>query len=148
MGRPAIVTPTALERVAKMVERGVRPAEIANKIGCTLGTLRVRCSQSRISLRHVRFTKADGGRANCPDRCEAGSASYHTRRRLSLSLPQEALIQFDEWAAMQGMSTTSLAAKLLVAIARDSLFAAVLDESVSEESVGALQRSRMISSRS
>ena len=138
MRRPAIVTPTALERVAKMVEQGVRAAEIANEIGCTLGTLRVRCSQSRISLRHVRFSKVEGDGADYPDSCEAESASYPTRRRLSLSLPQEALIQFDEWAAMQGMSTTSLAAKLLVAIARDSLFAAVLDESVSDGSARTL----------
>src|SRR5215469_8842809 len=145
MPKTAIVTPTALERVVKMVEQGVSSAEIANEIGCTLGTLRVRCSQSRISLRHVRFTKAEGDGADYPDSCEAESASYHTRRRLSLSLPQEALMQFDEWAAMQGMSTTSLAAKLLVAIARDSLFAAVLDESVSDESAHTLQRSRMIS---
>jgi hypothetical protein len=147
MGRPAIVTPTALERVAKMVAQGLRAAEIANEIGCTLGTLRVRCSQSRISLR-VRFTKVEGDRADYPDSREVEAGSYHTRRRLSFSLPQEALIQLDEWAALNGISTTSLAAKLLVAIARDSLFAAVLDEAVSDESVPTLRRSRVISSRS
>jgi hypothetical protein len=148
MARPAIVTPAALERVAKMVEQGVRAAEIANEIGCTLGTLRVRCSQSRISLRHARFTKREGDRADYPDHCAAESASYHTGRRLSLWLPQAALIQLDEWAAMHGISTTSLGTKLLVAIARDSLVAAVLDESVSEESTPTLRRSRAISSRS
>jgi hypothetical protein len=135
MTRPAIVTPAALERVAKMVEQGVRAAEIANEIGCTLGTLRVRCSQSRISLRHVRFTKVEGDRADCPDSCEPGSTSYHTRRRLGVWLPQEALIQLNECAAMHGVSTASLAAKLLVAIAHDRLCAAVLDESVPNESV-------------
>jgi hypothetical protein len=138
MTRPAIVTPAALERVAKMVEQGVRAAEIANEIGCTLGTLRVRCSQSRISLRHARFTK----------RCEAESASYHTRRRLSLWLPQAALIELDEWATMHRMSTTSLVVKLLVTIARDSLVAAVLDESVSDESAPTLRHPRVIPSRS
>ena len=131
-----------------MVEQGVRSADIANEIGCTLGTLRVRCSQSKISLRHVRFTKVEGDRADYPDSREAEAASYHTRRRLSFSLGQKALIQLDEWAAMNGMSTTSLVVKLLVAIARDSLFAAVLDEAVSDESVPTLQRSPVISSRS
>lgn len=147
MTRTAIVTPTALERIAKMVEQGVSAAEIANEIGCTVGTLRVRCSQSRISLRHVRFKKVEGDRAGYAEGREVDSTSYHTRRRLSLTLPQEALIQFDEWAAMHGMSTTSLAAKLLLAIARDSLFAAVLDESVIDESVPTLRRSRVIPSR-
>jgi len=37
MERPAIVTPTALERVAKKVEQGVRAAEIANEIGLFSG---------------------------------------------------------------------------------------------------------------
>ena len=124
MTRPAIVTPAALERVAKMVEQGVRAAEIANEIGCTLGTLRVRCSQSKISLRHSRFKNVEG------DGCEVDSPNYHTRRRLSLQLPSETVINLEEWAAVQGLSTASLAAKLLVAIARDSLFAAVLDEPV------------------
>jgi hypothetical protein len=123
MARTAIVTPTALERVAKLVEQGVSAVEIANEIGCTLGTLRVRCSQSRISLRHCRF-KTDYHESR-----EADSANYNTRRRLSLPLPQETLMQLDEWAAVRGMSAASLAAKLLVAVARDGLFAAVLDES-------------------
>jgi hypothetical protein len=148
MTRRAIVTPAALELVAKMVEQGVRAADIANEIGCTLGTLRVRCSQSKISLRPVRFTKREGDRADYPHSCEAVSASYHTGRRLSLWLPEEALIQLDEWAAMHGMSKTSLVAKLLVAIARDGLVAAVLDEPVSEESAATLRRSRVFSSRS
>jgi hypothetical protein len=124
MARTAIVTPTALERVAKMVEQGVSAMEIANEIGCTLGTLRVRCSQSRISLRKVKEDRTDYHESRGTD-----SANDHTRKRLSLPLPQETLMQLDEWAAMHGMSAASLATKLLVAVARDSLFAAVLDES-------------------
>ena len=125
MAKTVIVTPTALERVAKMVEQGVSSVEIANEIGCTLGTLRVRCSQSRVSLRHDRFKKIEGnGRA-------ADSANFHTRRRLNLQLPDETVTRLDEWAAVHGVSTSSLAAKLLVTIARDSLCAAVLDESAS-----------------
>jgi len=155
MGRPAIVTASALERVEKMVRDGIRSAEIANEIGCTLGTLRVRCSQSRISLRHVPFKKAEGDRADDAERREADRTNYHARKTphraipsvararlrgltemsdsgldLTLPLPQDTLTQLDEWAAVHGTSAASLAAKLLVTIARDSLFAAVLDESV------------------
>jgi hypothetical protein len=124
MPKAAIVTPTALERVVKMVEQGVSSAEIANEIGCTLGTLRVRCSQSRISLRHVPFKRVErDGRG-------VDSSNDHTRRRLSLQLPPETVIQLEQWAAVRGVSKASLAAKLLVAIAHDSLCAAVLDEPV------------------
>ena len=124
MPKTAIVTPTALERVVKMVQQGVSSAEIANEIGCTLGTLRVRCSQSRISLRHVRFKGVE------EDGRGVDSSSDHTPRRLSLQLPPETVIQLEEWAAVRGVSKASLAAKLLVAIARDSLCVAVLDEPV------------------
>jgi hypothetical protein len=124
MPKMAIVTPTALERVVKMVEQGVSSAEIANEIGCTLGTLRVRCSQSRISLRHVRFKRVEG------DGRGVDSSNDHARRRLSLQLPPETAIQLEEWATDRGVSVASLVAKLLVAIAHDSLCAAVLDEPV------------------
>jgi hypothetical protein len=128
--RTAILTPTALERVAKMVKQGATAAEIADEIGCTLGTLRVRCSQSRISLRHPGFKRVGGNRADYHEGREAGSTNCPPRRRLNLSLPQQTMIQLDEWAAVHGLSAASLAAKLLVTIGRDSLFAAVLDESV------------------
>ena len=128
MARTAIVTPTALERVAKMVEQGISAMEIANEIGCTLGTLRVRCSQSRISLRHGRLKQGKEDRTNYHESRGSDSTNHHVRKRLSLPLPQETLMQLDEWAAVHGMSAASLATKLLVAVARDSLFAAVLDE--------------------
>ena len=51
MPRPIILTQTALARVASLVEQGRTAAEIATEMGCTLGTLRVRCSQFGISLR-------------------------------------------------------------------------------------------------
>ena len=105
----AILTSMALERVAEMVKQGVSPVEIANEMGCTLGTLRVRCSQSRISLRRH-------------------GVSPMVRRRLTLPLPLEILDELNEGATLRGVSAASLAAKLLIAITRDGLVAAVLDE--------------------
>src|SRR5438045_5708432 len=52
MPRPTILTPTALALVKSLVKQGVSAAAIAEEIGCTLGTLRVRCSHLGISLRH------------------------------------------------------------------------------------------------
>ena len=51
MPRPTILTQAALAHVTSLVVQGRSAAEIAGEIGCTLGTLRVRCSQLGISLR-------------------------------------------------------------------------------------------------
>jgi hypothetical protein len=108
------LTSMALERVAEMVKHGATATEIANEMGCTVGTLRVRCSQSRISLRSARFNKE--------------RLSRRIKRELRLPLPLETLSQLNEWATPRGVSTASLAAMLLITITRDGLLTAVLDE--------------------
>jgi hypothetical protein len=118
MARPPILTSMALERVAEMVNQGVSATEIADELGCTLGTLRVRCSQSRISLR--RKARQPGVSSMVPRRSSHG--------KLTLPLPPETLSQLNEWSTLRGVSAASLAAKLLTMIARDGLLAAVLDE--------------------
>jgi hypothetical protein len=87
----------ALIRV--LIDQGFSDLEIANKIGCTVGTLRVRCSQLKISL----------------------------RRPAKVVLPQAILDQLIQRAALMGVSTATLAADLLEEIARDDLYDAVLD---------------------
>ena len=87
----------ALIRV--LIEQGLSDLEIANRVGCTVGTLRVRCSQLKISL----------------------------RRPAKVVLPQGILDQLIQRAKLMGVSTTSLAADLLEEIARDDLYDAVLD---------------------
>jgi hypothetical protein len=69
-------------------------------MGWTIGTLRVRCSQLKISLR---------------------------RRRTKIALPQAILDQLHQRAALIGISAAELAADLLKQIARDNLYNAVLD---------------------
>src|SRR6476620_7539687 len=51
MPRPTILTAAALARVSSLVDQGLSAAQIADQMGCTLGTLRVKCSQAGISLR-------------------------------------------------------------------------------------------------
>ena len=87
----------ALIRV--LIDQGFSDLEIANRVGCTVGTLRVRCSQLKISL----------------------------RRPAKVVLPQAILDQLIQRARLMGVSTTTLAADLLEEIARDDLFDAVLD---------------------
>ena len=51
MGRK-ILTKAVLATIPEMVERsGMRADDIAEKLGCNIGTLKVRCSQAKISLR-------------------------------------------------------------------------------------------------
>jgi hypothetical protein len=144
MPRPTILTQAALARVASLVEQGRSAVEIANEMGCTLGTLRVRCSQRRISLRrpHERREKTliatnlvPSGQANAV--CKSDDRNYTVSGRrspsggsyteLKLLLPQITTKQLQQRGALQGVSGSTLAAELLVRIVRDGLYDALLD---------------------
>jgi hypothetical protein len=77
-------------------------------MGWTVGTLRVRCSQLKISLRR----KVVYGR--------------------QIPLPEAIFDQLQQRAMMMGVPTYALAAELLEVIARDSLYNAVLDRDDAE----------------
>ena len=99
-----------------MLAQGMGPAEIAKNIGCTLGTLRVKCSLSGISLR--RWTPSAGARKdNIP-------------KRLVFSLSDEIAVHFQQQADERGMAATDFAAALLEAIVRDNLYDAVIDSNI------------------
>ena len=83
-----------------LVDQGLSDLEIANQLGWTVGTLRVMCSQLKISL----------------------------RRPGKLVLPQAILDQLSQRAALMGISVQALATDLLQVIARDDLYDAVLDQ--------------------
>jgi hypothetical protein len=89
--------------IPAFIEEGLNDSEIANRMGWTVGTLRVRCSQLKISLR----------RKNA------------TQRQIVLS--KSIFDQLHQRATMMGVATSVLAAELLKAIARDGLYNAVLD---------------------
>jgi len=144
MPRPTILTQAALARVASLVEQGRSAVEIANEMGCTLGTLRVRCSQRRISLRrpHERREKTliatnlvRSGQANAVCRSDDRNYTVSGRRspsggsytKLKLLLPQITTKQLQQRGALQGVSGSTLAAELLVRIVRDGLYDALLD---------------------
>lgn len=89
-----------LALIPELVDEGLSPLEIANTMGWTLGTLRVKCSHLKISLK---------------------------RRAGKFALPGELLEELHRRAAQMGLSTTELVADLLQEIVRDNLFDAVLD---------------------
>ena len=89
--------------IPALVEEGLSDLEIANRMGWTVGTLRVRCSQLKISLRRK---------------------NINTRQFV---LPQAIFDQLHQRAAMMGIATSALVAELLGVITRDLLYEAVLD---------------------
>ena len=149
MSRPTILTQAVLARVASLVDNGRSAAEIASEIGCTLGTLRVRCSQHGISLRR----RAAGRRESAAttiglgalaesnaavqrksvesirstSRTVVSESSVEVRAELKVLLPQITTEQLRQRGALRGISGSTLASELLVTIARDGLYDAVLD---------------------
>jgi len=91
-----------------LLEEGLSDLEIASKMGWTVGTLRARCSQLKISLRRKNVN------------------------RRQFVLPQAIFDQLHQRAAMMGVSTSALAVELLEVITRDELYNAVLDGEVIE----------------
>jgi hypothetical protein len=89
--------------IPALLEEGLSDSEVADRMGWTVGTLRVRCSQLKISLRRKNPTQRQ------------------------IVLPQFIFDQLHQRAALMGVATSVLIAELLKAIARDGLYNAVLD---------------------
>lgn len=139
MARRLKFTPVVIPQISSWVDEGLSALEIAEKIGCTLGTLRVRCSQLGISLRQCRqATIADGMGSRTP--VNGQRASDHTpvqmrelaaggEHRLVVSMSSLAIQGLRERAASKGISGSILATTLLQKIVQDDLYDAVLDDS-------------------
>lgn len=117
--RKKLLTDSVLAQIPRwMREEGLRPAEMAARIGCTVGSLRVVCSRCGLSLRNpsVTHTRSDA------DRYTEGSAN------LVLTLPDEVRRRLRARAEVLGLSELKFAALLLETIDRDDLYSAVVDD--------------------
>jgi Helix-turn-helix domain of resolvase len=142
MPRPPILTHASLARVVTLVDHGVSAAEIAKEMGCTLGTLRVRCSHLGISLRRraggsggksvaamdLVTRDGDGGQPVETSQLVVNESQAEVRVELKVLLPQITNEQLRLRGALRGISGSALAQELLVMIAREGLYDAVLDE--------------------
>jgi len=144
MAQQKKLTPMVISGIRTWVQQGLNANEIAQNIGCTVGTLRVRCSQLKISLRHrghsngahTADTIARQAAASPPPpgqgtkRNEFTSVGSKVDRREQLRVPvSKSTVQLLQTrAALKGLSDFCLAATLLEIIAQDDLFDAVLDE--------------------
>jgi hypothetical protein len=136
------ITPVAITNIRSWVDQGLRAEEIALRVGCTLGTLRVRCSQLRISLRSTNGARVAASQARArvrpnsavinpepiPYRPRSSAENGAFERSLILSISQATILMLRRRAASKGLSETGLAASLLERIAQDDLYDAVLDE--------------------
>jgi hypothetical protein len=101
------------EMIRELVGQGLSNIEIANRMGWTVGTLCVRCSQLKISLRR-------------------SSKRVHLKRWPKISLPDDLFEQIRQRAKTMRVSAAELAVALLKEIARDDLYNAVLDRDDAE----------------
>jgi hypothetical protein len=67
-------SPAVVSNIPLWVEGGLSAEEIAQRVGCTVGGLRVRCSRLKISLRRPH----SGQRSTKPEEQGAPSASEGT----------------------------------------------------------------------
>jgi hypothetical protein len=95
--------------IPMFVAQGLSDQEIAAKMGWTVGTLRVRCSQLKISLRRSTVRKN-------------GPRLFRT-----VAIPRATFDQLQQRAAAMGVSAAELVADLLKEIVHDGLYDAVLD---------------------
>jgi hypothetical protein len=144
------ITTDVLGRVPAFIEQGLTASNIADAIGCTVGTLRVKCSQMGISLRQKSPGNAAvannpfSGRGACtsPSSFLTSPSSFlkasHSKRPghtpsvrhavITLDLPQTVVVRLRERAALKGLSTTTFVSMLLEIVVRDCLYDAVLDD--------------------
>jgi len=94
--------------IRELVRQGLSNTEIANRMGWTVGTLYVRCSQLKISLRR-------------------SSKKVRLKRWPKIPLPDDLFEQLRQRAKIMRVSAAELAVALLKEIARDGLYDAVLD---------------------
>jgi hypothetical protein len=126
----ALFSPAVFAQIAKMVDGGFKPSQIAATIGCTLGTLRVRCSQCGVSLR--RYT----------------AESIGSRTKLMIKLPPEIALRLQLEAQKQRISPTKLATILIETIVQDELYGAVIDRKYKRCNGGEYRSTRGTSGRS
>ena len=117
--RTKLFTDSVLAQIARWAKRGVRPVEIAEKVGCTVGTLRVRCSHHGISLRQP--SRSRRSRRN-------GPIQDATPTDITVTLPDETRVGLRERAGLLGVPEAELVSVLIETIDGDDLYSAVLDD--------------------
>ena len=128
--RGSILTKDVMAGIPVLVQQGWTAEAIAARIGCTVGTLRVRCCHAGISLRVPKEVKvvplvplvpASPAKPPQPKRFFAFAVPT------TLQLSKVAMSRLRQRAEATGMTEAALVTNLLEVIAQDDLYDAVLD---------------------
>ena len=123
--RRFILTKDLMAGIPVLVAQGMKAPAIADRLGCKLGTLRVRCSQAGISLRVPKEVKVVPlVPAPKPPKQKR---FYGFALPTTLQLSRVAMSRLHQHAEAIGVNEAQLASDLLEMIARDDLYDAVLD---------------------
>ncbi len=125
--RRSILTKDLMAGIPVLVQQGLRAEAIAARLGCTVGTLKVRCSQQRISLRVPKEVKVVPLVPALKPPTQKRSYAYAFALPTTLQLSRVAMSRLRQHAEAIGVNEAQLASDLLEAIARDDLYDAVLD---------------------
>jgi len=131
--RKPIFTDAVLALIPTLVAQNVPPAEIAERVGCTFGTLKRRCSEDKISLRTPDWRDRRKQRVAEPKATTVTmlpkpvSSPQPLTVQSSLMVSRVAMARLRQRAEAGGMTEAQLASKLLETIGLDDLFDAVLD---------------------
>ena len=110
-----------------LVQQGLNTEAIAARLGCTAGTLKVRCSQARISLRTPKQVEmVPLVPAPRPPKPPQSKPCFAFAVPTTLQLSRVAMSRLRQRAEAPGMTGAELVMKLLEMIAQDDLYDAVL----------------------
>ena len=128
-GRPSILTKDVMAGIPVLVQQGLKAEAIAARLGCTVGTLKVRCSQAQISLRvpkEVKVVPLVPGQPT-PPKPPQSNECFAFAVPTTLQLSRVAMSRLRQRAEATGMTEAELVTNLLKVIAQDDLYDAVLD---------------------
>jgi hypothetical protein len=130
-GRRSILTKEVMAGIPVLVQQGLNAEAIAARLGCTVGTLKVRCSQAHISLRRPKEVKVVPlvplAPASAPPKPPKQERSSAFAIPTTLQLSRVAMSRLRQRAEAAGVSEAELVTTLIEMIAQDDLFDAVLD---------------------
>ncbi len=130
-GRRSILTKDVMAGIPVLVQQGLNAEAIAARLGCTAGTLKVRCSQAQISLRAPKELKVvplvQLVPATAPPKPPQSKRCFAFAVPTTLQLSRVAMSRLRQRAQVMGMTEAALVTTLLELIAQDDLYDAVLD---------------------
>ena len=125
--RRSNLTKHLMAGIPVLVQQGLNAEAIAARLGCTVGTLRVRCSQAQISLRVPKKVNVVPLVPAAPAKPPQSKRCFAFAVPTTLQLSKVAMSRLRQRADATGMTEDALVTNLVEVIAQDDLFDAVLD---------------------